>query len=51
MKLYFLANFRTSLNFSKCKALGDFLISFLETVISKDCLGGISRNSDFSKLN
>ena len=29
----FFANFRTFVNISKCKALGDFLISFLEIII------------------
>ena len=42
-----MANFRTLLNFSKCKPLGDLLVSFLEIVISKGCLGGISQNSIF----
>ena len=41
------ANFGTFLKFSKCKALGDFLISFLEIVPPKGCLGGISQNSNF----
>ena len=45
--MYFFANCRTFLNFSKWKALGDFLISFLEIVISSGCLGGISHNSIF----
>ena len=41
------------LNFSKknsqklCKAPEDFLISFLEIVHLKGCLGGISQNSNF----
>ena len=35
------------LNFSKREALGDFLVSFLEKVISKGCLGGISQNLIF----
>ena len=39
-------------NFSKilkmhCKALGDFLISFLEIVHLRGCLGGIGQNSNF----
>ena len=38
--MYFFQIFLTLLNLSKCKALGDFLISLLETVISEDCLGG-----------
>ena len=33
--------FTTFLNSFKCKALGDFLISFLEIVILKCCLGGV----------
>ena len=47
IKNVFLSNFRTFPNFSKCKALGDFLISFLEIVHLKGCLGGISQNSNF----
>lgn len=43
----FFANIRTLLNVCKCKALGDFLVSFLEIVISKGSLGGISQNSIF----
>ena len=31
-------------NFSKCKALEDFLIQFLEIVHLKGSLGGISQN-------
>ena len=42
IKNVFLSNFRTFPNFSKCKALEDFLISFLETVHLKGCLGGIT---------
>ena len=40
-------NFRTFLKLSKCKALGDFLISFSEITIPKGCLGGINQNSIF----
>ena len=47
LKNVFFANFRTFLKFSKCKALGDFLISFLERVPLKGCLGGISQNWNF----
>ena len=43
IKNVFLSNFRTFPNFSKCKALGDFLISFLEIAHLKGCLGGTSR--------
>ena len=43
----FFVNFRTFLKFSKCKALGDFLISFFEITIPKGCLGGINQNSIF----
>ena len=42
-----LSNFRTFPGFSKCKALEDFLISFLEIVHLKGYLGGISQNSNF----
>ena len=42
-----LLNFRTFPNFSKCKELEDFLISFLEIVHLKGCLGGISDNLNF----
>ena len=45
MKLYFfLLIFEL---FSKCKALGDFLMLFLEIVISEGLLGGISETSIF----
>ena len=44
---FFFAKFRTFLYFSKCKALGDFLISFLEMDVSKSVLGDISQNSSF----
>ena len=37
----FFTKFRTFLYFSRCKAIGDFLISFLELDISKGCLGVI----------
>ena len=37
----FFTKFGTFLYFSRCKALGDFLISFLELDISKGCLGVI----------
>ena len=47
LKNVFFANFRTFLKFSKCKALGDFLISFLERVPLKGCLGDISQNWNF----
>ena len=47
LKNVFFANFRTFLKFSKCKALGDFLILFLERVPLKGCLGGISQNWNF----
>ena len=40
-------NFRTFLKLFKCKALGDFLISFSEITIPKGCLGGINQNSIF----
>ena len=43
-------NFRTFLKLSKCKALGDFLISFSEITIPKGCLGGINQNSISSEL-
>ena len=43
----FFTKFGTFLHFSRCKALGDFLISFLELDISKGCLGDISQNSSF----
>ena len=38
---------RTFPNFSRCKALEDFLITFLEIVHPKGSLGGISQNSNF----
>ena len=47
IKNVFSSNFRTFPNFSKCKALGDFLISFLEIVHLRGCLGGTSQNSNF----
>ena len=47
LKNVFFANFGTFLKFSKCKALGDFLISFLEIVPLRGCLGGISQNWNF----
>ena len=47
LKNVFFANFRTFLKFSKCKALGDLLISFLERVPLKGWLGGISQNWNF----
>ena len=40
-------SFRTFLKLSKCKALGDFLISFSELTIPTDCLGCINQNSIF----
>ena len=46
-KNVFLSNFGTFPNFSKFKALEDFLISFLEIVHLMGCLGGISQNSNF----
>ena len=46
-KNVFLSNFRTFPNFSKRKALGNFLISFPEIVHLKGCLGGISQSSNF----
>ena len=46
-KKVFLSNFLTFPNFSKCKALEDFLTSFLEMVHLKGCLGGISQNLNF----
>ena len=45
--MVFFVNFRTFLKFSKCKALGDLLISFFEITIPKGCLGGINQNSIF----
>ena len=47
LKNVFSSNFRTFPNFSKCQALKDFLISFLDKVHLKGCLGGISQNSNF----
>ena len=47
LKNVFFANFETFLKFSKCKALGNFLLSFLERVPLKGCLGGISQNWNF----
>ena len=47
LKNVFLSNFGTFPNFSKCKALEDFLISFLAIVDLKGCLGGISQSSNF----
>ena len=47
LKNVFFANFRTFLKFSKCKALGDLLISVLERVPLKGWLGGISQNWNF----
>ena len=43
----FFTKFGTFLYFSRFKALGDFLVSFLELDISKGCLGDISQNSSF----
>ena len=47
-KSVILSNFRTFPNFSKCKALEDFLISFLEIVHLKGCLGSIRTDLKFS---
>ena len=38
------ANVRTFPNFFKWKALGDFLTSFLEIVISKGCFAGVGQD-------
>ena len=43
--VFFLANFWTFLNLSKCKALWDFLISFIEIDMPGGCLGGKKQNS------
>ena len=45
-----LSNFLTFPNFSKCKALEDFLIPFLEIVHLKGCLGGIRQKSNGENL-
>ena len=45
--MYIFVNFRTFLKLSKCKALGDFLVSFSETTIPTGYLGGKNQNSIF----
>ena len=44
---FFFVKLWTFLYVSRCKALGDFLISFLKMDITKGCLGDISQNLSF----